>query len=136
MPQTPIPMVQSAQQIMEILQLLLILVVDVPVVLGRASPQVLSALIGSHTGYMSVSGGFGRFSPIFFVKVDLGSRSRCLVLSYSSQCLVREWLWEMASWSFSFSAHCLVRQWLWEMTSVKWSYSALCLVQLLDKVMP
>ena len=40
-------MVQSAQQIMEILQLLLILVVDVPVVLGRASPQVLSALIGS-----------------------------------------------------------------------------------------
>ena len=30
-PQTPIPMVQSAQQIMEIPQLLLILVVDVPV---------------------------------------------------------------------------------------------------------
>ena len=52
------------------------------------------------TGYMSASGGFGRFSPIFFVKVDLGSRSRCLVLSYSSQCLVRQWLWEMASWSF------------------------------------
>ena len=43
---------------------------------------------------------FGRFSPIFFVKVDLGSRSRCLVLSCSSQCLVRQWLWEMASWSF------------------------------------
>ena len=40
-PQKLIPMVQSAQQIMEILQLLLFLVVDVPVVLGRASSQVL-----------------------------------------------------------------------------------------------
>ena len=36
-----IPMVQSAQQIMEILQLLLLLVVDVPVVQGRAGSQVL-----------------------------------------------------------------------------------------------
>ena len=35
----------------------------------------------------------------------------------------------MTSWSFSYSAQCLVRQWLWEMTSWKWSYSAQCLVR-------
>ena len=40
-PQMLIPMVQSAQQIMEIPQLLLILVVYVPAVLGRAGSQVL-----------------------------------------------------------------------------------------------
>ena len=28
----------------------------------------------------------------------------------SAQCLVRQWLWEMASWSFLNSAQCLVRQ--------------------------
>ena len=33
-----------------------------------------------NTGCMSANGGFGRFSPIFYVMVDLGSRSRCLVL--------------------------------------------------------
>ena len=48
---------------------------------------------------------------------------------YSAQCLVRQWLWEMTSWSFSYSAQCLVRQWLWEMTSWKLSYSAQCLVR-------
>ena len=49
--------------------------------------------------------------------------------SYSAQCLVRQWLWEITSWSFSYSAQCLVRQWLWEMTSWKCSYSAHCLVR-------
>ena len=33
-----------------------------------------------NTGYMSAYGGFRRFSPFFYVMVDLGSRSRCLVL--------------------------------------------------------
>ena len=32
--------------------------------------------------------------------------------SYSAQCLVRQWLWEMTSWQWSYSAQCLVRQWL------------------------
>ena len=49
--------------------------------------------------------------------------------SYSAQCLVRQWLWEMTSWQWSYSAQCLVRQWLWEMTSWQWSYSAQCLVR-------
>ena len=51
-PQTPISMVQSAQQIMEILQLPLILVVDVPVVLGRASPQVLPYVASVYGGFL------------------------------------------------------------------------------------
>ena len=45
-------MVQSAQQIMEILQLLLIVVVDVPVVLGRASPQVLPYVASVYVGFL------------------------------------------------------------------------------------
>ena len=48
---------------------------------------------------------------------------------FSAQCLVRQWLWEMTSWSFSYLAQCLVRQWLREMTSWKWSYSAQCSVR-------
>ena len=31
---------------------------------------------------------------------------------FSAQCLVRHWISEMASWSFSYSAQCLVRHWI------------------------